>query len=265
MSFTDSEAARLAKLYGEAEKDILKALNRALLRGNKTSYLKAMLEQVRTIRRDLLDGARTWCEEAIPAAYLDGVEATELSGAIGAIHQQAMQVLAENTYQRFVAVDQVIGRRTDDIYRSLSLEAIRGDVAGYETWKQAAQNVREKLSDQGVTGFVDAAGREWDMTSYSEMVARTATRDTMVQGTANRLLEHDIDLVEVVGGRGGEGKVCEACARWVGRILSLTGKTAGYPTLAEAQEDGLLHPNCTHNIVAASDEAVAKAKDEEEQ
>lgn len=54
-------------------------------------------------------------------------DATGLAMGAGfhGIHQQAMQVLAENTYNRLIDVDQVTGRRVDDVYRNLALEALR--------------------------------------------------------------------------------------------------------------------------------------------
>jgi hypothetical protein len=262
MTLTDAEAERLIKLYAKAEKDILAATNKALLKGNSTRNLDAMIVRVRQIRKSLLSGAREWCDAAIPTAYEAGMEGTGLTAIAGngEIHQQAMKILADNVYGRFEQVDQVVGRSVADIYRSVALENLTGDVSGYETWKQTAQNIRSNLADKGITGFKDAAGRNWDMETYSEMVARTSTRETMLTGTKNRLLEYDIDLVEIVGGS--SEKTCKACQRWDGRVVSLTGKTKGYPTLQEAKDDNFLHPNCTHSYVAASDEVIAKADEE---
>lgn len=261
MTLTDTEAERLIKLYSKAEKDILQATNKALLKGNSTRNLDAMLVRVRQIRKSLLEGARTWCDAAIPSAYEAGMAETGLAAIAGngEIHQQAMKILADNVYGRFEQVDQVVGRSVADIYRSAALENLTGDVAGYQTWKQTAQNIRAGLADKGVTGFVDKAGKPWDMETYTEMVARTSTRETMLTGTKNRLLEYDIDLVEIVGGS--SPKTCEACQRWDGRVVSLTGKTPGYPTLQDARDDGFQHPNCTHTYVAASDEVIAKAEE----
>lgn len=41
---------------------------------------------------------------------------------------------------------------------------------------------------------------------------------------------------------------CDVCSEWGGRIVSLTGATKGYPTLAEAKAAGVFHPNCTHRL-----------------
>lgn len=248
---TEAQAEKLIKLYTKAEKDILAEVTRALLKGNSTYQLKAMLKNVRKIRKDLLGGAKDWSTQAIQQAYEAGMKSTGLSGGVGfnAVHQQAVAVLAENAYGRFEIVDQVIGRRINDVYRSIALENVTGQVVGYQTWQQTAKRIRADMADRGITGFVDAAGKRWNMETYAEMIARTTPRQAMIEGTKNRLLEHDHDLAEIIGGIG--KNTCDICRAWNGRIVSLTGKTSGYPTLDEARDAGVFHPMCTHNIATA--------------
>ena len=57
---TDAQAEKLIKLYSKAEKEILAETNKALLKGNSTRQLNAMLKNVRKIRKDLLGGAKDW-------------------------------------------------------------------------------------------------------------------------------------------------------------------------------------------------------------
>lgn len=257
---TEQQAERLIKLYSRAEKEILAETNKALLKGNSTRQLNAMLRNVKKIKKDLLEGARDWSEQAIKAAYEEGMGSTGLSSVgFEAVHQQAVQVLAENAYGRFEIVDQVIGRRVNDVYRSIALENVTGQVVGYQTWQQTAKRIRADMAERGITGFVDAAGKRWNMETYAEMIARTVPRAAMIEGTKNRLLEHGYDLAQVVGGS--SSRTCDKCMRWVGRTVSLTGKTSGYPTLADALGDGLFHPNCTHNIAIAGtfEEAIERA------
>lgn len=247
---TDARAEKLIKLYSKAEKEILAETNKALLRGNSTRQLNAMLRNVKKIRKDLLGGARDWSEQAIKAAYEEGMGSTGLSSVgFEAVHQQAVKVLAENAYGRFEIVDQVIGRRVNDVYRSIALENVTGQVVGYQTWQQTAKRIRADMAERGITGFVDAAGKRWNMETYAEMMARTVPRAAMIEGTKNRLLEHGHDLAEIIGGIG--ENTCDHCREWNGRIVSLTGKTSGYPTLDEARDAGVFHPQCSHNIAIA--------------
>ena len=251
--FSDAEINRLVKFYEQAEREILDRLNRALLRGNKTEYLVQMKKNIEAILEQLREGNRTWCTEAIPRVYTEGLRNADTmlkdigvstSAAFGAIHQQAAQVLAENAYQRLEDVVQVIGRQVNDIYRELALENVRGTVVGYDTWKQTARRFREQLAERGVTGFKDRSGRMWRMTTYTEMVARTTIQEAHTQGTLNRLSEQGHDLSIVSRHR----SPCELCGVWEGKVLSITGKTKGYPTFEEAKANGLMHPNCRHVV-----------------
>jgi hypothetical protein len=249
--FSDAEISRLVKFYEQAEREILDRLNRALLRGNKTEYLEQMKKNIEAILQQLREGNRTWCTEAIPRVYSQGLYSADamlkdigatIQAGFGAIHQQAAQVLAENAFQRFEDVAQVIGRQVNDIYRELALENVRGTVVGYDTWKQTARRFREQLAERGVTGFKDRSGRMWNMRTYCEMHARTVCMEAHLQGTANRLVEQGHDLIKVSTHRG----ACPLCTPFEGKILSITGKTPGYPTLEEAKAAGLFHPNCRH-------------------
>lgn len=249
--FSDAEINRLVKFYEQAEREILDRLNRALLRANKTEYLVQMRREIEAILQQLREGNRTWCEQAIPRVYSQGLYSADAmlkdagistSAAFGAIHQQAAQVLAENAFQRFEDVAQVIGRQVNDIYRELALENVRGTVVGYDTWKQTAKRFREQLAERGVTGFKDRSGKMWNMRTYTEMHARTVCMQAHLEGTANRLVEQGHDLVKVSTHRG----ACELCQPWQGKILSITGKTKGYPTLEEAKAAKLFHPRCRH-------------------
>lgn len=250
---SDAEINRLIRFYEQAEREILDSINRALLRANKTEYLVQMRQNVLAILEQLREGNRTWCSEAIPRVYSVGMNTADAmlreTGAsvmtgFGAIHQQAAQVLAENAYQRFDDVVQTIGRQVDDIYRELALENVRGTVVGYDTWKQTAKRFREQLAERGVTGFKDRTGRMWNMRTYTEMVARTTTQQAHIEGTLNRLSEQDHDLIIVSRHKG----ACSLCAPWEGKVLSITGKTKGYPTFEQAKAAGLMHCNCRHAV-----------------
>lgn len=107
---------------------------------------------------------------------------------------------------------------------------------------QAAQKVLDALGRQGLTGFVDRAGRRWDLTAYAEMATRTAVSKAWDDRQAHAAIRAGLDLV-LVATHSTEGS-CPQCLPWLGRTLSLTGATTGYPTLAAAKATGWRHPNC---------------------
>jgi hypothetical protein len=267
VKLSEAEADRLTRLYMAAEAEILRDLDRAMGRGLQTDHLRWLLEQVQAITEDLVTGSRTWCEQAIPRIYLAGATAADaqvtdlgrrVSVGFGAVHQQAMVVLADATFQRLTETAGLIGRRVEDLYRRAALDATRQSIIGARTWQQVAKDYRDQLRAQGITTFQDAAKRNWNMTSYSEMVARTTTMEAHLEGTANRLLEHGYDLVRVSTHLG----ACEKCAGWQGRVLSLTGQTDGYPTMNQARTAGLYHPRCRHAYGLSLDLGTPGAADE---
>lgn len=260
---SDAQAQRLIKLYDGAEKEILSEINRLLLKDPASesyslAWQKTLLQRVQQIRSDLLKGSRTWCTEAIPDSYMKGMDWADkdpLMGGkaipgFGSIHQQAAQVLAENTYNRLQDVGQAVGRKVDDLARAISLEASKGSVLGYQTTRQAAKRIKADLAEKGITGFVDKAGRSWDMGRYAKVLAQETTNGAFRQGTINRFQEHGHDLVRISTHSGS----CTRCIPWQGRTLSISGNDPDYPSLAEAQGAGLLHVGCLHVLSLAPEE-----------
>ena len=107
---------------------------------------------------------------------------------------------------------------------------------------QAAQAMLDELATKGITGFTDKAGRNWDVATYAEMATRTAVSNAWDDMQADMAVRSGLDLVET-GTHSTEGS-CPLCIPWLGRKLSLTGATPGYPTLEEAKAAGWRHPNC---------------------
>ena len=253
-SLSDKEAQKLAKFYSKVEKEIKILILKALLKGNQTEYLKSIEKNIKEILAQLEKGSNEWCKKSIPRLYLEGTKIaekelkamgiTDFKAGFGAIHQTAVQALAQSSLTRLEPIGSVIGRRVADIFRDLQLEAAKGQVVGYNTWVKTAQIYRSQLAEHGITGFVDRSGRKWNMAPYTKMVGRTVAMEANVAGTANRYLENGYDLVEVTK----HSKPCDKCKPFEGKILSLTGKTKGYTTLAEARSKGLFHPNCRHDL-----------------
>lgn len=278
MSEPTREIRNLIAFYEGTEREIIEVINKVLLAYSKGDYsknLKYLLDMQKKIKLILLSlrsYSRDWCKETISDTYTEGMKDADemikkVTGEIkmktgfGKVHREAAKVLAENTYNRFNDVVDFIGRRTDDLYRTLAIESVRGSVIGYETWQEVADKFKKQLAEQGITGFQDKAGRNWNMSSYAKTVARTTTMEAHLQGTSNRLLEQGHDLIKISRHAG----ACHLCIPWEGKILSLTGKTPGYPTLEEAKEAGLFHPNCRHayGLHIDLDEEIRKMEEEE--
>ena len=101
--------------------------------------------------------------------------------------------------------------------------------------------------------FIDAGGRRWKTEKYFKMLGRTLlhnnARECYLAGCAKS--GNDIVTISV------SGDCCGVCEKYENALLSITGATPGLPTLEEAQNEGLFHPNCTHRIIAVP-ESIAK-------
>lgn len=109
-----------------------------------------------------------------------------------------------------------------------------------EKWEKSTHELGKKAE------FIDISGKKWDTKRYFQMNIRTnSTRVYNAQFSSN-MTENGFDLVRVSWG--GDAQ-CDLCFPWEGRIVSLTGKTKGFPTVDQAKEHGLFHPNCTHSLL----------------
>lgn len=115
------------------------------------------------------------------------------------------------------------------------------------TRKKAYYELKEKiLSSTPDFQFTDKSGKNWKTETYLNMLTRTAMHNTSRESNINVLTNEGHDLVKVIinGAK-------DDCRNWEGRILSLTGATKGYPTVAEAKGSGeIFHPRCRHRVIA---------------
>jgi hypothetical protein len=147
--------------------------------------------------------------------------------------------------QRPLPAGRFIGRRIDDAWRREALERVAAGIVNLDTRAQVTAGLVRSLINNGVTdaltGFVDRAGRRWDLTTYATMVARTTTRETMTAATVNRMGEHGADIVTISS----HPHPADECDEWDGNTFSLSGESEEYPLLEEYPP---FHGNCEHVV-----------------
>lgn len=268
-------ALRLAKstadLYGQATEDLLAIVARRVARGiDQPGWAERKLAETARLR----DNARAVVDRltaAMPAAVAEGITggwvageldaAADLAGgpihlAFGVTNTRAVDALVGATVSQLERTHGQILRSTLDAYREVIAETGAPQVlAGVISRQQAAQRALDRFADRGITGFVDSAGRKWELEAYTEMATRTAVGRAQVAGALDRFQSSGRDLVIVSDAT----QECEVCRRWEGKVLSISGdtptgtRTGGFTvagTVAEAQRAGLHHPNCRHRLGA---------------
>ena len=263
VGYTPEQLAEIGKQLGSTYRDGEARILRILARGDITSWNRAFKEQqlaqIRQVLDQLPQEAANWAQLHIPAMYQEGmrVAAQRLPGGMDLgmtkLHQDAVRILGENMALRLGDATDRVGRTVDDVFRKVGMANIQQAFVGGETRAAASKAIVADLQKQGMTSFVDRAGRSWDLGTYAEMVARTTSREATQTGTVNKGLQEGTDLFQIDS----YGGACDDCARWEGEIVSATGSTPGYPTLDEAEADGFGHPNCGHTLMPyVSDEQI---------
>lgn len=215
-----------------------------------------------------------WVQKEIPQYYLDGSnQALQDLRALGVdtssrtnfavINKEAIKALTDDVALSFAEAIRGVSRSAntllgDTLKKQLNFIIAEGKLSG-DTRKQISSDLRAQIQANGFDALKDKRGTNWSLERYTEMLARTKAVEARNQGLANRMLALGYDLVQVTNHRSEH----PACAFWEGKILSLTGKTKGYPTLQQAIEAGLFHPNCQHavNVFQPELAAVTKAYD----
>ena len=257
----------LIKLYRRAYKSLTITILDATEAG-KINKARVML-QVRRILTELGDDVETWVKEEIPQYYRDGANhaiqdlraaGVSVEAGMTVIDTQAIAALVDEINLAFAEGITAISRNSrrilnDALKRQLQFIIADGRLKG-ETLRIIAGEIKARLKAQGISVLVDRGGKRWDFDTYANMLIRTKAVEARNQGLANRMLEAGQDLVQVSNHNSSHRE----CAVWEGKILSVTGRTAGYPTVEDARTAGLFHPNCQHAINVINLDLARKTK-----
>lgn len=267
----EAQAVELGRLYSEAELAIIQLLQSRLAAGMAApAWAEIKLAELTALRREIEAVLAGVADAGYQQLALDLGAALE-AGVNGALADLGVAGIRATLPRTNVALAEAllneaalglqsthlgILRQALDGYRDAVAEGLRLGAVGVETRRQATQRILDELAKRGLSGFVDSAGRHWEASTYAEMTARTGLGRAAVQGHLNTLVENGQDLVIVSDAP----ENCPICAPWEGRVLSLSGRTAGRfrtgdgaeisvaGTVGEATSAGLFHPNCRHSV-----------------
>lgn len=288
----DQIAATVADIYREAELSLVRMIARYLggkldpdtqapqWVQEKLNAVGALRKAAQTVVAGIQADSGGAIADAAAAAFRSGWRSavTELpaswfprSGIGQAAHAATAEVPGFAAVESLAAaVHRDIGVRSSNIlrdvvdaFREVVTAATARTLTGTQTRRQAAQAAWQRLMNRGLTGFVDRAGRRWQLSSYVEMAVRTVTQRAAVQGQTDRLDTLGVSLVMASD----HGQECALCRPFEGRVLALTGPTGRitvahqlHPdqtvevdvvaTLDEARRAGFQHPNCRHSVSA---------------
>lgn len=275
------ELDRLIAIYLKAETDIINEIGRLRSRGLVDYHAVAALERVQAILRKMQSDSWTYVPKMIEKQFyvrvpearkiLDIPETAEkhLAGYANAaltgeqttiVEQLTMQMMERITDAAMTTMSTlqsaIIGRVEPDVYRRVGLEQVAAMQATGRGVNKALPQFVETLRRDGITAFVDKAGRNWSLHTYCSMVARTTSRQAEILSVLTTDQAHDLYKIS------SHGTTCGLCAPYEGRVYSKSGTDPDFPPLASAfgKVDPAgpndlsntwlnIHPSCLHVLL----------------
>lgn len=275
----ERELQKLIEIYLRAETAIINEIGRLRSSGLTDYSAVAALERVQAILRKMESDSWEYVPRMIEREFYVRVpEARRIEGETVQKHAAGYANAAALTGEQTAIVDRlvmnlmgeitdacmtamatvqsaIIGRIEPDVYRRVGLEQVAAQAATGRGVNQSVPAFVEALRREGVTAFVDKAGRRWSLHTYCSMVARTTSRQAEV--TAVLTADPEQDLYQISS----HGTTCSICAPLEGRVYSRSGTDPDFPPLTLAfgkvdpnGPDNLantwlnIHPGCLHSI-----------------
>ena len=152
-------------------------------------------------------------------------------------------------FQRFMSEEQAAAAQ--DVLNT----AVGAVSTGSEARTSAVRRALKEMTDNGITGFVDKAGKQWSADAYVNMVMRSTTGNVATQAAFDRNTQYGNDLIwwpVLAKARPGcypyQGKVCSTSGR-SGTVEDLDGNTIHFIPLSSTtygEPAGIGGINCHH-------------------
>ena len=221
---------------------------------SRLGAVPGLLPQLRAVTvpvvRELLSETAPLVEKVVSEAASAGVVDGGGTGTTGATDgfgaeshaERSARMIREDLQGKLNGLTYRITRFPDDVYQAVITDAALDQVLGL-TPAEAQHSAYEKLVRQGITGFTDSRGRNWELSAYVDMAVRTAAQRAYNAARLQELGDAGFNYFIVSD----DGHPCPLCQPWQGVILtSGTPDNVAHNTVADATAAGLFHPRCRH-------------------
>lgn len=236
------------------------------------AWIKQIPAEIRDTMEDTRAAALDKLEKELNKAAKDGYITPPIADSTVQILQDYAQQAADhlnlvNTtmlqssveqYQRAVMLTQqeVARLEAQRAATQTILNEAAGNVAtGVETRTVALRRAIKQISDEGLTGFIDRAGRHWTPEAYVNMDIRTTVHNVAIQATKSRMQDFNAQVFQVSSHAGAR----PGCYPYQGKFYSWdnssgsvelgNGSVVDYAPLNSTtygQPAGLFGINCGH-------------------
>lgn len=279
----EKEVQKLISIYLKAETDIINEIARLRSQGLIDYHAVAALERVQAILNKMQSDSWEYVPRMIEKMFyvrvpearrlIDGKQESPVKHFMGyknaqtltreqtdIVQKLTMNLMGELSDASVVVLSSlenaILGRQENDVFRRVGLELVANIQATGRSTAATVPEFVKILQREGVTAFVDRAGRNWSLHTYASMVTRTTSRQAEVLAVLTADPEHDLYKIS------SHGTTCALCGPYEGRVYSKSGTDPVFPPLASAfgkvdpaGPDDLsntwlnIHPNCLHVLL----------------
>lgn len=196
-------------------------------------------ESMKDMVEEVLENIRIWQEAPTPTDEV-----------FFRMNDNKFNALMETVEKDFNEANSAVLRRIDDVYRQTIFKAQVNYNTGSVGLDKAIDMATEDFLTKGVDAITYSDGKKVNIASYAEMALRTANHRAYLMGEGKKRQEMGLYLVVVSA----HATACELCVPWQGKIIiddvygGGSKEVGDYPLLSTAMEEGLMHPNCRHNL-----------------
>ena len=197
-------------------------------------------------------GTEAQFQGAIEAGFpLNQIDPIEDSAAVKRILESAINA----TKTTFSGVEVTMLRQATIAYTQTINELSAQVLSGTKSASKALGQAITKLSDDGITAFINSAGSKMSGEAYSALVMRANTKNTVTAIQEARAIEYGNDYIEINAYSGARPK----CTIDQGLIYSISGSSKAIEDLdgnkipvipwgnsSFGEPDGILGINCGH-------------------
>lgn len=284
----------MRKVYLQAEQSLLDALTYKHLKGLIDYAEQAALDRVQKTLVTLQDECWRYVPILVESGFYAqhpekarleeptikhlygyanaGALTVEQTAIVETLTANLMSSIIEASHQAELSVHSAIGRLHEDQFRKTGIASVaQMEATGGGAWKTATQMMTQLRAD-GVTAYVDKAGRRWGLYAYCNMVTRTTSRQAVNVAILTKDPEQDLYKMS------SHGTTCPVCAPYEGRVYSKSGRNPDYPPLSavfgkidRAGPEMLtnsylnIHPNCLHTLTPYSTVGMTQGEIERDQ
>lgn len=249
------KAEKLIQMYSEASFYLL-GLIQSLEEGPTKKRKQQLLRQIRELIASLSENAaqisRDIIEESYEAGSAEAIKQLKAQGVAKeiieptlktVIHTRAIQAMVDEVFYRILEVNDNMSADAKERIEEAVFRANRRSLIEGISRRRATKDAIAEINQKGITGIIAKNGAEIPAEKYMANVIQYHQRKAHVEGVINRLIENKKELVYI----NSVGITCDHCAKYQGRVYSITGGDSRFPKLDQRPP---YHGHCVHSASA---------------